>query len=772
MRSGPRTYHYYFRAFFWLALALQTSSCLSIRSRVPAEPAGSPTATPVSSPTPTPTPGGAMIYAFPEYLGKAPTGEPVVSGSYLYGMGSQGGTTGLGVIYRIGTDGTGYTILHTFAGGASDGMGAVGALSVSGTTLFGATNQGGTSNMGIVFSMQTDGTGFTILHSFTGSADGSYPTAVSLSGTTLFGTTNQGGVNNLGTVFKMGMDGTGFTVLHEFAGAADGSNPPRGVLHSAGVLYGMTFLGGTNNFGTVFKLNDDGTGFTVLYQFAGGAGGAANPISSFALSGTTLYGTASSGGPGNRGVVFKIETDGTGFAQVHAFTGGAGGGQGPFGAPVLSGGVLFGQTSGGGSSGLGTLYSVNTNGTGFTLLHGFAGGSDGDTPNCGVTFASGVLYGSTPSGGNKAGTLYSITTAGASYTILHKFANAAPQTGATPKGNLTLLAGKLYGMTVEGGSGGRGTIFHMDPDGSNVTVLHHFQGGATDGAEPNGSLLLSAGQFYGLTRFGGTSNLGTVFRINTDGTGFTILRSFAGGVADGSQPYGSLIINSGILYGLTSQGGTASAGTAFSINTDGTGYTLLRSFAGGAGEYNPRGSLLFQGGKLFGTSYGGGTNSFGTLYSMDLDGSNFAILRSFAGGASDGQYPNGTLTGSGTTLYGVTTQGGTGNKGTVFKIETNGTGFTLLYSTFSGTNGGPQSGLLLSGSTLYGLTQFGGTGTRGRLFSIGTDGSGFNTLYNFTVSSTDGANPFGDPILYNNTLYFTTSLGGNTTGTVFKYHLP
>jgi uncharacterized repeat protein (TIGR03803 family) len=254
--------------------------------------------------------------------------------------------------------------------------------------------------------------------------------------------------------------------------------------------------------------------------------------------------------------------------------------------------------------------------------------------------------------------------------------------------------------------------------------LHSFAGGVSDGQMPFGSLTLSGSTLYGMTWQGGSSGYGTAFKMNTDGTGFALLHTFTGGGSDGSSPYGSLTLDGSTLYGMTQQGGSINFGTAFKMNTDGTGFTLLHSFAGGVsdGRY-PLGSLTLSGSTLYGMTQQGGSSGVGTAFQMNTDGTGFALLHSFTGGGSDGSYPYGSLTLDGSTLYGMTYNGGggVGNGGTAFKVNTDGTGFALLHSFAAGVSNGlyPLSDLTLDGSTLYGMTYNGGENAVGTVFSIG-----------------------------------------------------
>jgi uncharacterized repeat protein (TIGR03803 family) len=160
----------------------------------------------------------------------------------------------MGAIFRINADGTGYTILHNFAGGAADGAIPYDGLALSGNTLFGMTQVGGAYDLGTIFRIGSDGTGFSLLHSFSGTTDGEYPYgSLTLVGDWLYGMAFSGGSFNQGVVFRIRPDGSGFLVVHEFSGA-NGAGPVGTLIHENGVLYGVTSAGGDHNLGTVFAL--------------------------------------------------------------------------------------------------------------------------------------------------------------------------------------------------------------------------------------------------------------------------------------------------------------------------------------------------------------------------------------------------------------------------------------------------------------------------------------------------------------------------------------
>ncbi len=211
-----------------------------------------------------------------------------------------------------------------------------------------------------------------------------------------------------------------------------------------------------------------------------------------------------------------------------------------------------------------------------------------------------------------------------------------------------------------------GLCFLALPVRAQINLLHEFAGNpasvVADGSEPYGSLTLSGSTLYGMTRNGGgyEHDSGMIFKINANGTGFTLLHAFNGGAADGRWPEGSLILSGTTLYGMTSFGGDNDKGTIFKIETNGTGFTLLHEFAGGVADGDrPYGSLILSGTTLYGMTYaGGGGSDWGTIFKIETSGAGFTLLHDFAGGDTDGSIPEGSLILSGSTLYGMTNQGG------------------------------------------------------------------------------------------------------------------
>ncbi len=378
--------------------------------------------------------------------------------------------------------------------------------------------------------------------------------------------------------------------------ASLGGNPLGDLVADGGGLYGMTSRLGPFNGGTVFRIGGDGGGFQVLHAFAGGAGDGAHPGGSLLLSGMTLYGMTMNGGDGDSGTIFKMQADGSGYALLHKFAGGAADGKNPHGSLVLSGTMLYGMTYEGGNGDMGTIFRLQTDGGGYRLLHKFAGGAaDGAHPAGALAIAGATLYGMTTEGGRAdVGTVFKIGTDGRGFSLLHEFTDVDFD-GGWPEGSLLVSGATLYGMT----SNLAGAVFKLQTDGSGFTLLHKFIGDYGDGAEPFGSLILVGTTLFGMTSSGGIgakSEYGTVFRMETDGSGFILLHAFAGGETDGESPRGSLVARGGTLYGMTWAGGRHDGGTLFRIDANGLGFALLHSFAGGTpGGKSLAGSRAFSG---------------------------------------------------------------------------------------------------------------------------------------------------------------------------------
>ena len=312
--------------------------------------------------------------------------------------------------------------------------------------------------------------------------------------------------------------------------------------------------------------------------------------------------------------------------------------------------------------------------------------------------------------------------------------------GSNPVGDLVLAGNTLYGVTQKGGTDNLGAIFSYSIGATNAVILHSFGGVNNESYYPMAGLLLVGSTLYGTT-YGNTpaNDLGSIFSISTNGSEYAILHTFVG--SDGAQPQARLLCVSNILYGTTYSGGATSDGTIFSISTDGSSYQTLYSFGGVSTDgQNPEAGLLYSGGMLHGTTYAGGSNGGGTVFSFQLGGTQDVILHNFTD-SPDGANPEAGLLLVSNTLYGTTYLGGSDGNGTVFSIGVDGNGYAVVhsFSSFDGMN--PQADLIIQGNALHGTTVSGGAFGFGTVFGIDTDGN-FNDIYDF-IGSPDGQNPDG-----------------------------
>jgi uncharacterized repeat protein (TIGR03803 family) len=377
-------------------------------------------------------------------------------------------------------------------------------------------------------------------------------------------------------------------------------------------------------------------------------------------------------------MVTTLEAQAQTFTVLHNFTGSPDGDLPSAGLMYDGEGNLYSTTTLGGSVGYGTVFKLDPTGT-ESVLYSFAGGSDGGDPYGGlVRDKAGNFYGTTSYGGNSGygdGTVFKVSNRGEE-TVLFTFTGA---NGATPVAGLVRdSAGNLYGTTEWGGTstacdynkGGCGVVFELDKNGKE-TVLHDFEGGFVDGAHPVASLVLdTAGNLYCVNESGGADGYGMVFKLSKT-CKETILHSFNG--EDGAYPAGRLLLVAGNFYGTTLEGGASGAGTVFELDARGK-ETVLYSFTGKGGDGVQPGAGVVRdaAGNLYGTTYYGGVDQWGTVFKLDATGKE-TVLYSFSGG-SDGGYPNrGVILHHGN-LYGTASRGGTGicgqtSCGTVWKLN-------------------------------------------------------------------------------------------------------
>jgi len=382
----------------------------------------------------------------------------------LYGT-TPGGILSLGTVWEVAAGGQ-YTQLSHFVGPTDGTSPLAGLLRDSAGNLYGTTELGGPANAGVVYKISASGQE-TILYSFKGAPDGANPSGpyggvIQDSAGNLYGTTSSGGAASLGMVYKLDAGGQE-TVLHSFTGSPDGSAPLAGViLDAAGNLYGTTSAGGMFNYGTVFKLDASGHE-TILHNFRSDPDGATPHAGVIRDASGNLYGTTLLGGFFNSGIVYELDAAGK-ETVLHTFQG-ADGGDGSFpdaGVVRDEAGNLYGTTSNGGTldANAGTVYEIDAAGN-ETVLYAFASEASGLDPTAGLILdAAGNLYGTAAGGVLRNGVVFELSPTGTE-TVLHAFTG---RDGSGPySGVVRDSAGNLYGTTTGGGAERAGVVYKIAP---------------------------------------------------------------------------------------------------------------------------------------------------------------------------------------------------------------------------------------------------------------------------------------------------------------------
>ncbi len=284
-------------------------------------------------------------------IGLYPSSALLTIGQTLYGTLSGGGIDDGGSVFKINTDGTNAAAVHLFD--TASAWSPAAGLTLSGGTLYGSTSYSGTNGPGVLYKIQPDGTGYQVLRTLSNIVG---PTSrLVVNGDTIYGIDEGRAVTfpfrRYGLVFSMKTDGSDYTVLKQFTTASDGLGP-RALNLDGNTLYGTCVAGGADNAGTVFSMGTDGSGFHILKSLVSSEG--SGPTGELTLSGGTLYGVTSNGGTFGTGVLYSIDTDGSDFRVFENF--GGVDGERPLGGVVVNGDDLFGATTLGGTNGYGALY--------------------------------------------------------------------------------------------------------------------------------------------------------------------------------------------------------------------------------------------------------------------------------------------------------------------------------------------------------------------------------------------------------------------------------
>lgn len=694
----------------------------------------------------------ALLHQFDaNFAGSKPQGDLIELNNKLYGYTKEGGNANAGVLFSYDLISSQYNLLYSFDGSAN-GANPTGKLMLANNgLLYGVTSKGGLSNGGVLFSYNTATATYTKLHDFT-FVSGIEPDGglVEQAAGELYGVTYRGGVNDKGVIFKYTIAGNSYQNLFDF-NALNGENP-RGTLVKTpnGYLMGLTTNGGVNSKGVVFGYRASSGTFNKHVDLSSITGG--NPEGSLVFHPITAkcYGLAAQDGINGQGTLFQIDTNGTSFLKLYDFVQLTGGH--PKGTLSLAGNTkLTGNTYDGGPANYGTVFTISTNGSNYNASGTYDFFSVGANPYGGLYYSGSQYkyYGLCSSGGNtSSGMLVSIDTTNFAISSVFSFNDAGIDGGFPIGGIMKAGNGKVYGTTSKGGVNGVGTAFQMDAAGNNFVKIADFS--SASGEDPRGNLIeTSSGKFIGLSFSGGSFNYGCIYEIDASlPFPSTPVQKLALSSGLGTYPKGGIMkANNGKYYGLTSSGGANNDGVLFEYNPITNNYIKRHEFSSLSSGSAPIGNLVqAANGSLYGVTSSGGANGGGVIFKYNPTDSSFTKVYDFTN--ATGISPEGGLAYNHSTnfFYGMTKLGGVNAKGVIFTFQPQ-TYAYISFMHFGGLNGEYPSGKLTfsDNAKLYGTTEFGGTNDLGVFFEVSN--SNYTKLYDF--NSINGGKAQSELLLMN-----------------------
>jgi len=407
-----------------------------------------------------------------------------------------------------------------------------------------------------------------------------------------------------------------------------------------------------------------------------------------------------------------------------------------------------------------------------SVLYNFTDSPDGANPESRLTFHGGNLYGTTYSGGLGSGTVFELSPNGSggwTEAVLYNFCSALPSCadGSNPTYSHVIFdsLGNLYGTAYAGGANGYGVVFELSPAGETwtETVLYNFAN-SPDGANPvNGLIADAVGNLYGTTYGGGTTGNGTVFEMSPSGGGWTEKVIF-----NVNSTYSGLTMDThGNIFGTTYR-------SVYELAPNGKGGwrpTTIFTFTSANGPEdgsNPNGTPAVDGaGNIYGTTYGGGKNGNGTVYKLNSGVSGWTLQILYVFGNKGAHALGGVVLDSAGNVYGTTSEGGKYTDGVVFELAPNGTGgytYQILHN-FDGEDGNdPYDSLIMdSAGYLYGTTYLGGSSGDGAVFEVNPKA----TLPTVTIRATPSQSTEGEAVTFTATI--TSSVGPPPDGEMITF---
>jgi uncharacterized repeat protein (TIGR03803 family) len=517
----------------------------------------------------------------------------------VFGATSMGGTGNNGTLYEYNPTTNTLTKRRDFS--TADGRFPLAALvEADNGRLYGLAGSGGANSQGTLFEFNLSTNTFTKRIDFNGTnGETPYPGFVKAANGKLYGMTNGGGTSSVGVIFEYDVTTNTLTKKLDFFYDPVTGKSPNGrvptsnfVLASNGLLYGTLSQGGSSGEGVIFEYNTSTNAFTKKIDFNARPNGAYVYGGLVRASNGKLYGMTESGGANDEGALFEFDPNGNVYTKRHDFSSTSG--NYPYGSLAAApNGKLYGMATNEGSLDYGTLFEFDPTTNAFTKKIDFDNANGRDPQGSLLLASNNKFYGMTNSGGaNGDGVIFEYDPA--SNTLTKKI-DFEYNTGSEPYGDLIQATnGKLYGMTREGGDNGNasGTLFEYDIVTNTMTPRINFS--ALNGENPEGNLVQAPnGKLYGMTTYGGASSDGVLFEFDPATNIYTKKLDF-GGTTFGSQPSGSLAVSpNGKLYGGTNYGGANGRGILFEYDPATNTFTKKLDFNGTNGAHILYQRLLF-----------------------------------------------------------------------------------------------------------------------------------------------------------------------------------
>ncbi|GAA3789323.1 hypothetical protein GCM10022271_22270 [Corallibacter vietnamensis] len=680
----------------------------------------------------------------------------------LWGMTSNGGADYLGTVYKLDETANNFSLEHTFDKNIYETSPLSSLVRANNDKLYGVARNN-LNNASIIYSYDIVTQAYTVLHDIGTSTEGDLTLA---SNGKLYGVTTSGGDNNFGVIFEFDINTNTFT---EKVSISNSRYNGSLVEDSSGKLYGMSRFGGSSNVGVIYEYDIQANTLVTKYEFNGTNG--ANPYSGLLYHNSKLYGMTSSGGINGLGVLFEYDLQLDTYTKKLDFDG-VNNGANPYGSLSHNSNKLYGLTRSGGINSEGVMFEFDINTDAYTKLVDFDSATTGSSPYTNLLLASNnKLYGMTRYGGsNNFGVLFEYDIALSSYAVKFEFFN-----GKHP-GIIKLLEatnGKLYGTLPS--SNYSGVLFEFDYNTNNFLEKIEFNN--NDGATPSSDLVqASNGYLYGLTSSGGAFNDGVIFEIDPVTNVYTKKVDLENiNTGQQSTKSGFILADNDLLYGVANNGGTNGYGTLFEYNPSTNVYTKKIDFdQANTGAYPSANLLQASNGKLYGTTYSGGTNGYGVLFEFEISTDTYTKLLDFDG-INKGSNPQGTLLqASNGKIYGTTYSGGTRGYGVIFEYDITNSSYTKLLdvaSTFRKPQGNlvEVSGKIYGTNSRYSSSLWGNTSYSGaKLFEYDYN---TNTITSVFSQSYDRLSLYLSPIVLNGKLYLTGSrnYNGGFGGYIYEY---